>query len=86
MFKPYNTYLLIETTKEEEQVTSSGIIVQTKQPKHAAKGKVLAVNVDCEGKIKVGSTVYFNRHALVDLPNETTQKLVRTEDVYGFEE
>ena len=88
MFKPLNTYLIVEIEVNQEVKTSGGLYVPptvTNDPNDFLKqGTVIEINSDCKG-INVGDIVYFNKRATIPIPNNPTLKIVRYEDLYMVE-
>lgn len=91
MLKPMNTYLLIEVEPEKEQTASGFYIPQSANvmgTKILKAGKILAINdsEELDKLYQVGTTVYFNKHAITEIPDTENQVLVRTEDIYAIEQ
>lgn len=84
MINPMNSYILIEYKKEEK--TSGGLYMpaNTSATNFLVCGKVLAINESNKLKLTTDSTIYFNKNAMVKVPEEENQVLVREEDIYAI--
>ncbi len=83
---PLNTYIIVAYEEPNEKKTESGLYVPNSVDNNAfgflRQGKVQAINPTCE-HIAVGDSVWFNKNAKTNVPNDNTKILVRTEDVYA---
>lgn len=84
--KPLRTNIIIAYETEVETKTQSGLIVPKTSDNNATgflkKAEVIAINDECK-TIEVGDIVLFNIQAAVELPDDKTKRILRTEDVYA---
>lgn len=77
-FKPLNRKILVKRI-EEEQTTSSGIIIPDNAKEKPSQGTVEAVSSDIND-IKVGDSVLFSKYGGTELPIDGQDYLVLEHD------